>query len=317
MSVKAYPASPSPVEREERKEERGEFDVSRIKITIPRLAEDIKGGIPEREMILLTGPPGSGKTITAINILADAASQGLLTCYISSEMNSYQVRMQARSVGIELPRFYDFRIDKELPLDSPIFIDAYAFSEISKHIQEQYEKKGEEGKSHEKKGEEGKRYVSPFSPETFLAAVDMLLSTISKSSKPGQQSIRLLVVADSISTYLSKAAVYARRFGVQIQSTLRKYSFQAKERPAIYTTMVLVSQISTTTGTTYGFPLEHAVGGIIEYKLVTPQREGDEVKRLAYIKKMRYTPHYLGTYRVLIGYENPDDKKWYPIYFKR
>lgn len=311
MSVKAYPASPSPVEREEKKEayenEKGEFDVGRIKITIPRLAEDIKGGIPEREMILLTGPPGSGKTITAINILADAASQGLLTCYISSEMNSYQVRMQARSVGIELPRFYDFRIDKEPPLDSPIFIDAYAFSEISKHMQEQYEKKGEEGK----------RYVSPFSPETFLAAVDMLLSTISKSSKPGQQPVRLLVVADSISTYLSKAAVYARRFGVQIQSVLRKYSFQTKERPAIYTTMVLVSQISTTTGTTYGFPLEHAVGGIIEYKLVTPQREGDEVKRLAYIKKMRYTPHYLGTYRVLIGYENPDDRKWYPIYFKR
>lgn len=311
MSVHAYPAPQKGQRGEvregrEAKEGRG-FEIGRIRISIPKLNEDIEGGFPERELILLTGPPGSGKTITAINILADAISQGMVAAYISSEMNSYQVRMQARSVGIELPRFEDFRVDRDFDLNSPIFIDAYAFSEVSRHLMEEKEKK---------KGEEGKRYISPYSPETFLAALDMLLSKVSSRARE-QQPVKMLIVADSISTYLSSAAVLARRFGVQIQSVLRRYSFGDRERTPIHATMILVSQISSTTGTTYGFPIEHAVGGIIEFKLITPSREGEELKRIAYIKKMRYTNHYLGTYRVLIGYEDKDEKKYYPIYFKR
>jgi KaiC/GvpD/RAD55 family RecA-like ATPase len=49
--------------------------------------------------------------------------------------------------------------------------------------------------------------------------------------------------------------------------------------------------------------------------VIRPSREGEELKRIAYIKKMRYTKHYLGAYRVLIGEQV--EGQYHPVYFKR
>jgi len=45
-------------------------------------------------------------------------------------------------MGIKFPRIHCFRIDREPDFSSSIFIDAYAFSEILRRIQEQSEKRG-------------------------------------------------------------------------------------------------------------------------------------------------------------------------------
>jgi len=307
LSVKVYPTP----ERVEEKEERGKgFDIERIKIDIPMLSEDLEGGIPKRELILLTGPPGAGKTITAIKILSDAISQGMLACYISSEMTSYQVRMQARRLGIDLPKFQDFRPEKggKLGISQPIFVDAYSFSQLSDMIRSEMSEKGKES-----------RYVSPFSPTTLYRMFNELLSAVGESAaSEGRNSVEMLIVFDSTSPFIARAPSLARNMGITLLSILRIYSRPAKEgkeRTAIYTTVVATAQVSSTTGITYGFPLEHIASGIIVFDMITPKKRGDVIERIAYVKKMRYTKHYMGTYDVLIDYEANGRK--YPIYFKR
>jgi len=314
LSVKVYS---TPERVEEKKEKKKGFDIKRIKIDIPMLSDDLEGGIPKRELILLTGPPGSGKTITAIKILSDAISQGMLTCYISSEMTSYHVRMQARKLGIDLPKFQDFRPkeSEKLSISQPIFVDAYSFSQLSDIIKSE-------------KGEESK-YVNSLNPSTLYRMFNELLSAVGKSAaSEGKKKVGMLIVLDSTSPFIARAPSLARNMGVRLLSILRIYSSRPKKnensrpskkdeekRAAVYTTVVATAQVSSTTGITYGFPLEHIASGIIVFDVIVPKKRGDVIERIAYIKKMRYTKHYMGTYDVLIDYEAHG--KRYPIYFNR
>ncbi|MEM2671764.1 MAG: ATPase domain-containing protein [Sulfolobales archaeon] len=308
LSVKVYS---TPERVEEKKEKEKGFDIERIKIDIPMLSEDLEGGIPKRELILLTGPPGAGKTITAIKILSDAISQGMRACYISSEMTSYHVRMQARKLGIDLPKFQDFRPEEgeKLSISQPIFVDAYSFSQLSDMIRSEMSEKGKESK-----------YVSPLSPATLYRMFNELLSAVGESAaSEGKDRVEMLIVFDSTSPFIARAPSLARNMGVTLLSILRIYSRPSKKdkesRAAVYTTVVATAQVSSTTGITYGFPLEHIASGIIAFEVIVPKKRGDVIERIAYVKKMRYTKHYMGTYDVLIDYEA--NGRRYPIYFKR
>jgi KaiC/GvpD/RAD55 family RecA-like ATPase len=308
LGVKVYPTPERVEEKEER--EKG-FDIERIKIDIPMLSEDLEGGIPKKELILLTGPPGAGKTITAIKILSDAISQGMLACYISSEMTSYHVRMQARKLGIDLPKFQDFRPERseKLSISQPIFVDAYSFSQLSDIIRSEMSEKSKES-----------RYVSPLSPTTLYRMFNELLSAVGESAlSEGRDRVEMLIVFDSTSPFIARAPSLARNMGVTLLSILRIYSRPLKKdkesRAAVYTTIVATAQVSSTTGITYGFPLEHIASGIITFEVIVPKKRGDAIERIAYVKKMRYTKHYMGTYDVLIDYEA--NGRRYPIYFKR
>jgi KaiC/GvpD/RAD55 family RecA-like ATPase len=287
-----------------------EVKIQRMKITVPMLYKDLDGeGLPKNTIILLTGDPGSGKTSLAIRLIPDAIRQGMIPVYISSEMSSDEVLGQAQSLKIDIPRFRDFRLDKldQLDLGSPIFLDVFTFREIAREISEQRKESGKESV-----------FVSATSPQVFQEAFEEVLGWArERAREENRRYVDLFVIADSISTYISAAPVQARRFGVDLLATMRKYTFRDKEgkNPQIYTTLIAISQVSSTTGTTFGFPLEHIAGGVIEFKVIRPSREGEELKRIAYIKKMRYTRHYLGAYRVLIGEQV--EGQYHPVYFKR
>ncbi len=57
--------------------------MSKIKTGIARLDTLLKGGYPERSTILLSGGPGSGKTLLAMKFLMEGVANGERCCYVS------------------------------------------------------------------------------------------------------------------------------------------------------------------------------------------------------------------------------------------
>ncbi len=81
------------------------YKVNRVPTGIPNLDDLIEGGFPKNSIILLTGPPGSGKTIFALNYLYKGVSKyNEKGIFISLEMPVKDVCMQASQFGWDLKK---------------------------------------------------------------------------------------------------------------------------------------------------------------------------------------------------------------------
>lgn len=64
--------------------------------------DDIIGGYPQGRSILVTGDPGSGKTIMALQFAIQSARSGLKTIYITTEEDETDLRIQCASLGWDI-----------------------------------------------------------------------------------------------------------------------------------------------------------------------------------------------------------------------
>ncbi|MBI2140382.1 AAA family ATPase [Candidatus Woesearchaeota archaeon] len=62
----------------------------------------LKGGIRKGSSVLVTGPPGCGKTILAIQFIVEGAKQSEAGVYITSEENIEDIRSYAEALGLDL-----------------------------------------------------------------------------------------------------------------------------------------------------------------------------------------------------------------------
>ncbi len=60
------------------------------------------GGFPEGRTVLLTGDAGAGKTIFGLQFASSNCAQGKKTMYLSTEEISDDLRLQAKSLGIDI-----------------------------------------------------------------------------------------------------------------------------------------------------------------------------------------------------------------------
>lgn len=81
------------------------FVIERVKTGIPGLDELIQGGIPKGNVVLLTGPAGSGKTIFGLQyIIKGAELYGEKGVYITFEQNKKDILEQATLFGWDIER---------------------------------------------------------------------------------------------------------------------------------------------------------------------------------------------------------------------
>jgi len=76
-----------------------------VKTGIPGLDDIMKGGIREGASILITGPPGTGKTIFCIQFILEGAKKGESGVYITSEETVQDIRQYAKNLGFDMEKY--------------------------------------------------------------------------------------------------------------------------------------------------------------------------------------------------------------------
>ncbi|MEA2037749.1 MAG: ATPase domain-containing protein [Nanoarchaeota archaeon] len=79
--------------------------VNMVKTGIPGFDEILKGGIREGSSVLLTGPPGTGKTILGIQYIIGGAKRNEPGIYITSEERVDDIRDYATSLGFNIEEY--------------------------------------------------------------------------------------------------------------------------------------------------------------------------------------------------------------------
>ncbi|MDK2373076.1 MAG: KaiC domain-containing protein [Candidatus Korarchaeota archaeon] len=78
----------------------------RVKTGIPGMDELLNGGIPERNVVLLSGGPGTGKTIFGMQYLYNGLKNGEAGVYVALEEHPVQVRINMSAFGWD-PKPYE------------------------------------------------------------------------------------------------------------------------------------------------------------------------------------------------------------------
>jgi len=79
--------------------------VERVKTGIPGFDEILNGGIPKRNVVLLSGGPGTGKTIMASQFLWNGLQMGEPGIYVALEEHPVQVRINMKQFGWDVKQY--------------------------------------------------------------------------------------------------------------------------------------------------------------------------------------------------------------------
>jgi circadian clock protein KaiC len=83
------------------------LQTERVPTGIVGLDHLIEGGLPKGRSILITGEPGTGKTIFALQFLVDGLRRGEKGIYVSADESPMDVLEQGASLGWDLERHVD------------------------------------------------------------------------------------------------------------------------------------------------------------------------------------------------------------------
>lgn len=75
--------------------------MDKIKFGIDGLDEILKGGLRQGSAVVITGPPGSGKSIAAMQFIYAGAKKGIPGMFITSEETAFYLREDMASVGFD------------------------------------------------------------------------------------------------------------------------------------------------------------------------------------------------------------------------
>lgn len=78
---------------------------AKIKTGIPGLDEILKGGLIEKSSVLVTGAPGTGKTLLAIQFIHAGAKLGEPGLYITCEEPIELIKDYAKDIGLDLEKY--------------------------------------------------------------------------------------------------------------------------------------------------------------------------------------------------------------------
>lgn len=299
VKVKAYIKEEPSVEKEELEKK----IVQRFRTGIQKLDEAIEGGIPYGSWVLVSGEPGTGKTVLTQHAVQSAVSQGWGAIVVSTEMKKWEWITQCKSLGINIDEQAIVRLDdlveyrvvkgkegeeefevsfmfEKAPKNfRMVFIDVHTLSYLAKMKKRQEETAGRKGK-----------WYSYLDSTVLSLGVELGMRAFSKDPEKGVDLRNpVLLVVDSISMFYLKAPSLAGKVALDLALRFKKYN----------TIGLLTSQYAWTTKATYGARVEHVADGVIHMWMDSVE-SAKEIRRYLIIKKMRMTQHSLKAYKVLI-----------------
>ena len=93
------------------------MDMERTKTGIKGLDELLHGGIPKGAVILISGSPGSGKSILSMQILVNGCKMGEKGLYVSFEQPYEDIVKQAKAFGWDVEGYIKKGLLKILSFD--------------------------------------------------------------------------------------------------------------------------------------------------------------------------------------------------------
>lgn len=303
MSVKVRAYIREKEEPEVEKEEVEKKGIQRFGLGIRKLDEAMEGGIPYGSWVLVSGEPGTGKTVLTQHAAQSAVSQGWGAVVVSTELKKWEWLAQCRSLGIQvdeqavvkLDDIVEYKVvkgkegeeefeitymlDKAPKNFRVVFVDVYTLSYLAKMKRRQEETAGRRG-----------RWYSYLDSSVLGLGVELSMRAFSKDPEKGVD-IRhpVLLIIDSISMFYLKAPSMAGKIALDLALRFKKHN----------TVGLLTSQYAWTTRATYGARVEHVADGVIHMWMDSVE-SAKEIRRYLIIKKMRMTQHSHRAFRVLI-----------------
>jgi len=77
----------------------------RVKLNIPGIDEILRGGVLSDSSVLITGGPGCGKTVFALQFIYNGAKDGIPGLYITCEQNILSLRDNCASLGFDVTAY--------------------------------------------------------------------------------------------------------------------------------------------------------------------------------------------------------------------
>lgn len=286
-----------PVPEKEEKEEKREREIQRFKIGISALDSGLEGGIPFGSWVVISGEPGTGKTILTQHAVKSAIDQNFNVVVVSTELKKWEWMEQVRSLGLAIPESAVIRLDDivnytvrkgdekrlEIELDTSklgsanvIFIDIHTLSSIAKML------------THRE--EERKKWYSYLDTTTLSSSIELALRAFARdeSRSPSIKTPTLLVV-DSLSMFYLRAPSMSAKYLLDLSIRFKRYS----------TVGLFTAQYAMTTRSTFGFRLEHIADGVFHFWMENVET-AKEIRRYMIIKKMRMTDHSTTAFLVKI-----------------
>jgi len=294
-------AEPTPPEEKEK------YEVKRLPTGLKPLDEGLEGGIPIGAWVTISGDPGTGKTVLTQHVAYSALSNDWRVVIVSTEMKLSEWITQAKGLGLNVDAYpivrlkdiveydrskneYNLLLDRTPKDFRTVFIDVYTLAYLAKlmGISERIESSQKKKKKEE---EEKTRWYSYLDVPVLAEAVDLAFRLFADNPNERYYNLKhnTLLIVDSLSMFYILRPSLAAKIALDLSLRFKRNNVVA----------LLTTHRATTTGTTFGFRVEHITDGVI--KLWKEDVETTkEVRRHLIIEKMRATQHRLRSYKVSI-----------------
>jgi circadian clock protein KaiC len=112
--------------------------IKRVKTGIEGLDELIQGGFPEGSTIVVTGAPGSGKSIFGMDFIAEGCKNGEKCLFMTVEQLADEIIKQAMQFGWDFAQWEKEGKLKIISLSSHRFFEMNALSDIRQKVEEEH-----------------------------------------------------------------------------------------------------------------------------------------------------------------------------------
>ncbi|MEM4939053.1 MAG: ATPase domain-containing protein, partial [Sulfolobales archaeon] len=208
-------------------------DIVRVGFGIKLLDDGLEGGIPKGNWVVITGEPGTGKSILCMHYAYAGLMSGDPVIYVTTEAEFRDVVRQARQFNMDFEGFNHYYLGDEKPEKTPqlVIIDIFSLLKTAKQL------------SAEAEEIERKRRYAALDIETLIAAVNeayRVLGLTDERHKSPLRHVRLIV--DSISAFWADKPAMARKYSYQFKIATHRENVTA----------LLVSQYAMTTKSVVG-----------------------------------------------------------------
>lgn len=231
--------------------------IARTKTGIPGLDKALMGGIPEGNIVLVSGGAGTGKSTLCLQFLINGCQMGDKALYVSTEQSESELKKQASSFGWDLDS-----LQKKNMLRI-VFYDITGSDNFLKHLE---------------------LMIQEFKPKRIVIdSMTTLTDALILVGISEHDSFSMVQIAETVSPIPRTEQIISKQILYTLLASLRKYNITTLLTSELYEEVMRLSADGIS---------EFIADGVL---LLSYLGVGQSVFRSIRVRKMRYTDHDKGS----------------------